>query len=76
MEWFEKEDECVVGERGVTLQMVPLTREKRPDEKKLEMIERGNRRKLTDERKKKEKKCHKDPQPARQGEKKKKTRKI
>ena len=46
--------------------MVPLTREKRPDEKKLEMIGRGNRKKLTDERKKKKKKCHKFPQPARQ----------
>ena len=30
----------MVGERGVTLQMVPLTREKKPDEKKIG-IDRG-----------------------------------
>ena len=54
-EKVREEDECVWVGEGVTLQMVPLTREKRPDEKKLEMIGRGNRKKMTDERKKKKK---------------------
>ena len=54
--------------------MVPLTREKRPDKKKIGNDRTRNRKKLTDERKKKKKKCHKDPQPARQREKKKKMR--
>ena len=63
------------GRGGNVLQMVPLTREKKPDEKKLELIgERGSLE--ADRRTEKEKKKEnavRDPQPARQREKKKKT---
>ena len=73
MEWIEDWSKMCGGE-GVTLQMVPLTREKRPDKKKIGN-DRTRESKEADRRtEKEEKKCHKDPQPVRQREKKKKTR--
>ena len=64
------------GREGVTLQMVPLTREKNLMKKKIG-IDQGAGSLEADrrtEKEKKKRKCRKDPQPARQREKKKKTK--